>query len=391
MLRAADLFLLGPSCPGGSPSATARLPGIGAVLVLGLTVALVGLPPSLARAEEKPLFVLNWYEYIGPDVIPAFEAETGVPVTYDVYEHPETMKTKVMVGNSEYDVVIAENQAASDLMKGGAIQPIDPDRLENYGNLDPVFLRHLDTQDGGRSVGVPYTWATAGVSYNVDMVESRVGTVPDNALDLVFDPDHADRLKDCGIAGIDAPQSMLALALLYLDRDPFSNAPEDLAAAEALWEPIRPAFAHFNSGRLIQDLAGGDICVAITWNGDAGLASAAAADSGSDARIVYRIPTSGTLMLVDLMTIPADSDNVEGAYRFIDYILRPEVIAQTSNHIYFANANAAALPYVSEDVRSDPNIYPPPAVMDRLVLDRPLSAEVRRARQRVWTRIKTGL
>lgn len=387
MLRFRKTVVPGRAHVLGVPFSTAR---ISLASALGLGVLVMGLMPSDARAEGDPLFILNWYEYIGPDVIPAFEAETGIPVTYATYEQPETMKTKVMVGGGGYDVVVAENKAAAELMTVGAIQPIDPGRLENYGNLDPVFLDHLDSQDGGRLVGVPYTWATAGISYNVETVESLVGAVPDNALDLIFDPDYAAKLKDCGIAGLDAPQSMLAIALLYLGRDPFSAEAEDLDAAEALWQAVRPTFTHFNSGRLIQELAGGDLCVAVTWNGDAGLAAAAAADSGSDVQIVYRIPTSGTLMLIDLMTIPAEADNVEGAYRFIDYILRPEVIAQTSNYIYFANANAAALPYVAEEVRSDPDIYPPPEVMARLVLDRPLDVEARRARQRLWTRIKTG-
>ncbi|SDH49146.1 extracellular solute-binding protein [Roseospirillum parvum] len=344
-----------------------------------------------AGAETPRVHVYNWYDYIGPEVVAAFEAETGIEVVYDVFDAAEVLETKLLTGHTGYDVVVPSTSNAPQLMAAGALQPVDPARLANYGNLDPEILARLDRLPGGRTLGVPYTWVTIGVSYNVDLVEARLDALPDNALDLIFDSAHTARLKDCGIAILDAPRDVLGLALIYLGLDPYSGAAEDLAQAEALLAKVRGDILHFGSGRIISDLANGDICAAITWNGDAGIASLRAEEAGRDTHLVYRIPTSGSLMIVDLMAIAADAPHVEAAYTFLDYMLRPEVIAETTNFLYFANANRAALPHVLDEIKADPDIYPPPAIMDRLVPDLPLSQDVLRARSRLWTRVKSGL
>ena len=95
-------------------------------------------------------------------------------------------------------------------------------------------------------------------------------------------------------------------------------------------------------------------------------------------------------MAIDMLGIPADAPHPDNAHAFIDYILRPEVIAAISNAVSYPNPNAAATALVDPAIRDDPGIYPPEEVRRRLHLDVPAPRAFERARTRAWTRVKSG-
>ena len=92
-------------------------------------------------------------------------------------------------------------------------------------------------------------------------------------------------------------------------------------------------------------------------------------------------------MWVDLLVIPAGAPHFEAAYRFLDYLLEPAVIARVSDASKYANANRDATPLVDKAVREDPGVYPPADVMSRLHLVPAESQAYSRARVAAWTRI----
>ena len=125
----------------------------------------------------------------------------------------------------------------------------------------------------------------------------------------------------------------------------------------------------------------GDAWVAIAYNGDA----VAKLDENTD----FAVPKEGTIIWVDAMTIPAKAPNPEGAYRFIDFILKPDVGAQLSNYLDYATPNEASLPLITPEVRADPRVYPTEAQMAGMVM----LEDVRDATtlyDQVWTRVKAG-
>ncbi|MFN6951389.1 MAG: extracellular solute-binding protein [Albidovulum sp.] len=341
-----------------------------------------------ARADDLAIF--NWADYFAPDTIAAYEAETGTRVTLDHYDSNEVLETKLLVGGSGYDVVFPAASNAERAFRAGALLPIDPTRLSNYANLDPDILAALDVVPGGRALGVPYTWGTVGIAYNPALVAGRIGDQPMDTLDVLFDPAIANRLADCGIAMIDSPAEVIAIALNYLGAAPYSDDPADLERAGALLSAVAPSVRYFSNQKATGDLAAGAICVALVYSGDAAIAQARAIEAGNGVEVRYAIPREGTLMWIDLMAIPADSARVDAAYRFIDYMLRPEVIAGVTNAVFFANANLAAAAHVDPAILEDPGLYPPKAVRDRLFPDRSLEAGPLRNRTRLWTRIKAG-
>jgi len=282
-----------------------------------------------ARAEEPVLHIYNWSDYIAPGTVANFEKETGIAVTYDVYDGNEVLEAKLLAGHSGYDIVVP---SASPFMArqiaAGAYLPLDKAKLANLKNLDPSLMALAAIADPGNAHGVPYLWSVTGVGYNVAMLERALGTdVPRDSLALLFDPTFAAKLARCGIALLDTPQEVIPAALAYLGIDPASREFGDLDRAAAVLDRIHPFVRRFHSSQYINDLAAGDICLALGYSGDVIQARNRAREAESGAEIAFRVPREGAQMSIDMLGIPADAPHPDNAHRFIDYLLRPEVIA----------------------------------------------------------------
>ncbi|KIC21130.1 extracellular solute-binding protein [Leisingera sp. ANG-Vp] len=344
-----------------------------------------------APASAGELAIYNWADYFGETSVSGFEEATGTKVTLDYFDSNEVLETKMLAGGSGYDVVFPAASNAERQLQAGALHPIDVSRLKNYGNLRPEILASLDAVPGGRELGVPYTWGTIGIAYNPALVSERLGDVPVDSWDLLFNPDYAAKLKGCGIGVLDSPVEMLSVTLNYLGADPYSEDKGEIAKAQELLAAAAPNITYFNNQKPSTDLPAGNVCLAVMYSGDAGIAQARAMDADNGVEILYAIPKEGTLMWIDLMAIPEDAPNVDEAYAFIDYMLQPEVIADVSNTVFFANANAAADAHVLPEVLSDPGIYPDEATLARLFPDKSLGAKALRQRTRAWTKVKSGI
>jgi len=344
-----------------------------------------------APASAGELSIYNWADYLGENTVPGYESETGTKVILDYYDSNEVLETKLLTGGSGYDVVFPAASNAEREFSAGALHPIDPSRLKNYGNLNPDILASLDRIPGGRSLGVPYTWGTIGLAYNSALVTERLGDVSLDSWDTIFNPEIAAKLSDCGIAVLDSPIEMTSVTLNYLGHDPYSDDKGHLEEAGKLLEALAENVRYFNNQKANIDLVSGDICLAVIYSGDAGIAQARAMEVENGPEILYTIPQEGTLMWIDLMAIPADSGRIDEAYRFIDYMLRPEVIAEVTNFVFFANANAAADDHVDPAILSDPGIYPEADTLSRLFADKNLDGKALRSRTRLWTKVKSGI
>jgi putrescine transport system substrate-binding protein len=346
-----------------------------------------------APAEEARLHIYNWSDYIAPDTVANFEKETGIAVTYDVYDGNEVLEAKLLAGHSGYDIVVP---SASPFMArqiaAGAYLALDKSKLPNLGNLDPRLMALAATADPGNMHGVPYLWSVTGIGYNLAMVERALGgrpggDAPRDSLALLFDPTLAAKLAGCGIELLDTPQEVIPAALAYLGIDPTSRDLVDLDRAAALLDRVRPFVRRFHSSQYINDLAAGDICIALGYSGDVIQARNRARDAESGVEIAFRVPREGAQMSIDMLAIPADAPHPDNAHRFIDYILRPEVIAAITNAVSYPNPNPAARAFVAPEIRDDPGIYPPDSVQLLFYIDRPAPRAYERARVRAWNRM----
>jgi len=367
--------------------------------MLALAVALGGCgrgddapAGGAAQAPEAGvLHVYNWSDYIAEDTVPAFERQTGIKVTYGVFDSNEVLEAKLLAGSSGFDVVVPSLQFLGRQVEAGVFQPLDTSRLKNYGGLDPELMKRIAVQDPGNRYAVPYLWGTTGLGYNVDKVaEAFGGTEVAGSWDLLFKPENVARLKDCGVMLLDTPSEAIPIALRYLGEDPNSQDPEVIRRGAGLLASIRPYVRTFHSSQYIDALANGSACLVMGWSGDVLQARDRAEEAGNGVKVAYSIPEEGAPLFVDMLAIPRDAGNLDNAYAFIDYLLRPEVAAANTNYVSYPNPVPASLAQVDEQIRNDPTIYPPPDVAANLFTLAVIPPETDRLYTRLWTELKTG-
>lgn len=362
-----------------------------AVLVVAAPLAAVTLE---ARAAEIKIF--NWSDYINPAVIEAFEKETGIKVVYDTFDQMETVETKLLAGKTGYDLIVVTASFLPRHIPLKLYRELDKSKLPNLANTWPDIVNRLSKYDPGNRFAVNYMWGTTGIGYNVAKIRERLG--PDAVIDswrIVFDPNELKKLKDCGVHVLDATEEMFPAALRYLGLDPDSKKEADLTKAAALLQSIRPYIQKFHSSEYINALANGDICLAVGYSGDVLQARRRAREAAQQTGkapvdIAYVIPKEGAVMWFDSFVIPKDAANIDAAYKFIDFVNRPEMAALNSNFIQYANSNLASQKLLDQAVLNDPGVYPPADVLTRLYTITPYDAQTQRFVNRLWTRIKTG-
>jgi putrescine transport system substrate-binding protein len=343
-----------------------------------------------ASAQAATVHIYNWSDYIGETTLEEFEKETGIKPVYDVFDSNETLEGKLLAGRTGYDVVVPSNHFLGKQIRAGAFQKLDKSKLPNWENLDPALLKQLEKNDPGNAYAAPYLWGTNGIGYNVEQVTAALGIEKVDSWAVLFEPENAKKLAKCGIALLDSPDEMIPAVLNYLGLDPNSENPDDYAKAEAKLLEIRPYVRYFHSSKYISDLANGNICIAAGFSGDIFQAAARADEAGKGIDIAYSIPKEGGNLWFDMLAIPADAQNVDEAHAFINYLLKPEVIASVSDYVGYANPNNKADTLMDQEVRNDPSVYPPQNVLDRLYVSSELPQKIIRVMTRSWTKIKSG-
>lgn len=356
-----------------------------------LALTLVGAAASGApRAQEKVVKIYNWSDYIDPQVLEDFTKETGIKVVYDVYDSNEVLETKLLAGSTGYDLVVPTIYFLARQVDAGVFQPLDKSRIPNWKNLDPTMMAQAAKLDPGNAHAFIYMWGTTGLAYNVAKVAERLPDAPTDSWRLAFDPEVTGKLKDCGIMMLDSPSDVLPSALAYLGEPPDSKDPKVLEKAAAAVQKVRGDVRKFHSSENINALANGDICLSLMYSGDAGIAATRAEEAGNGVKVEYRIPKEGAQLWFDMMAMPKDAPSPENAYAFMDYLLRPEVIAKVSNFVTYPNAVPASLDLIDPEVKGNANLFPPPEVRAKLFVVTPFDQKAQRSVTRMWTRITTG-
>ena len=361
------------------------------LLVPGLYACSTDTKSDAAPSDEKLVNVYNWADYIAPDTLEKFEAEYGIKVNYDFYDSSGIVDVKMLTGKSGYDVITHSNQYASRLAPIGVFEKLDMSKLPNARHLDPEMMEQIDIYELVRGYTLPYHWGTTGIAWNEEMVRERVPNLAMDSGDVVFDPEVASKLADCGISLLDGPTDVIGFALAYLGRDPSAVDDENLAAAEELLAGVRPYIRYFGNDKMIADMPNREVCVAQSWSGDFAQAATRAREAGIDIDLRYAIAKEGSALWVDGFYIPADAPHLDNAYLFIDFMLRPDIAAANANAVYYANANRSSWQFTKPEILNNPAIYPDAEMWERMYVVEVADPKRQRARTRTFARIKSGL
>ncbi|WP_175650251.1 extracellular solute-binding protein [Pseudomonas sp. Marseille-P9899] len=366
------------------------------------TALLLGGASLFVQAQEQAetatqhlggeLRIYNWIEYLPKDVLQDFQKHTGIKVTYDVFDSPQTLEARLLTGTAGYDLAFPGSSQVPNLIAAGAVLPLDRKQLPNWHQLDPATLQQREHLDPGNRYSVPYLLGSTLIGYNKAKVEAVLGKDVDmRDYDLLFKPENIARLSQCGVAILDSPNEVVPIALHYLGLDPNSTRQADYDQVEALLKSIRPYVRYFNSSKYPQDLANGDICVALGWSGGilAARNMALGANNGNDIRMA--LPRQGTLMWSDDMVIPKGAKNLAQAHAFIDWLLQPDVIARVTNQIGYPNPTPASKALIDPQLLGERNLFVPDEDRHLLFQAEPPQRQVLRLLTRLWNRIRSDV
>lgn len=368
---------------------------VGGVIIAALAIFLNFDTENAKKSKvadlDNKLNIYNWSDYIAEDTISNFEAETGIKVTYDMYDSNEVLEAKMLAGSSGYDLVVPTADFLARGREAGAYQDMDMSKISNVKNQSPQIQAQADEMTGSTNAGLVYMWGSTGIAYNEEMIAERLGDdAPIDSWALILDPVNAAKLEDCGIAVLDAPTDVLPNIMTYLGYNGTSTEEAHFEAAGEALTAIRPYLRYINSSQSINDIANGDICAAIMWSGDAFQAAYRAEEAENGNVIDYYIPNEGTNLWFDVMAIPADAKNVENAHKFVDYMMRADVAAENVNYVWYASGNKAAEASIDPEILSHPGIYPTDEAKEKLFVTPVYDAKTDRIVTRVWNRFLAG-
>ena len=370
---------------------------VGLALALTLLMAACGPRPASAPAVQEPLAddtsadsgrcgdrsqlsdtvsFYNWSEYIDPEVLTMFEEECGVKVIYDTYSSNEDLLAKLQAGATGYDLIIPSDYMVSIMIQLGLLKELDHSNIPNLANLGEKFVDV--PYDSGQKYSVPYQWGTAGIGYDADFFET-----PPDSLAVLFDPEQAKQYAGKMLLLNDS-REVIGAALKYLGYSLNSTDPAQLEEAKQVILAIKPYLVTFDSDTFSDLLVAGEVVVGHMWNGTV----YAAIFNNPDANLGYVVPKEGETIFIDNMAIPASAPQPYTAEVLINYLLDPEIGAMITNATYYASPNDAALPYILDEIKDDPGIYPSADVLDKMEYIRDVG-EATQLYERIWTEIKS--
>ncbi len=343
-------------------------------LTAAVALAALWAGPALAANE---LHVLNWQGY-GTDekwALEIFEKKTGIKVVHDYFTSEQEMLTKLRTSPGVYDVVLMNNIYVKDAAKEGLTQPIDTSKITNFADLTPNLRDSDRFVVDGKHYAISWVWGVTSIAINTD----KVKTAPDS-LAALWDPKNAGR-----IGFRDDALEAVQLAALATGQD--MNAPKDLGAIKDKLKALKPQLKTLwtSEDEWNKHVSAGEYDIASYWSG-----SAARSKKAMKLPVGFIIPKEGAIGWFDGLTIAAKAPNLEGAQKFIDFMVSPEFYVRWDNNVGApVSANAKADGMLPDDALNKA-VLSDPAVIKRLTFMAPISDATRKTYDELWNEVKTS-
>lgn len=332
------------------------------------------IPHSPVRAQTKQLFLYNWSNYMSPDLLKRFEAETGIHVTLDTYDSNETMLAKIQAGGGGYDVVVPTGPTVQTMIRDGLLVRIDAHGMSNFKNVRAPF-DHPDF-DPDRAYSVPYMWGMTAIAY--DTAKVPAGQKLDDSWKELFQP----RLEFVGKVGMLKDMGdVITAAALYLGYDPCTSDPHQGEDILTLLEKQKPAVKLYNSEGTVDRVASGEVAMQLMWNGSFHRAHKRLAT------LAYIFPKEGFNVWGDNLAIPKGAKNIDNARTFLNWMMDPKNAAEASNYTGYNNAIAGAEQYLTADLKNDPAINVSPELAKLFHPTKECSKAGLDMHEKIWTHL----
>ena len=342
---------------------------------LSLTIFIFGFLISPANASEPPkeLVILNWSEYMLPEMIEAFEKEHNASVK-EVYFESDDARDQILLQTRGhgFDLILANGAVMDTYRKRNWLQPIDLNSIPNSKHIESIWINSFIS---AKNYGIPYFWGTLGIAYRKDLVDT-----PITSWKQFFNPEEKLRGK---ILHVNSSRDILGMALKSLGYSANSESTTELNEAKKLLLSQKPYVSHYGyiSLEKSSSLVKGNIIVATVYGGDA------LNVAEHNQNIVYVLPEEGGNIWVDFLSLSTHSKNPKLATKFLNFINSPKWAAKNAEDMYLATPNAAAKKLLSDELLNDPVIYPNKKALSQSEFYKELPPRVLRTRANIYSHI----
>lgn len=339
-----------------------------------IAAALIGASAfalSACGEEKETINVYNFGDYINFDVLEQFEEETGIEVVYDTYANNEDIYTKLKQGGSSFDVIFLSDYSIERSIKEELIVPINWENIPNRDKIDPDFQGLVF--DPNDEYSAPYMWGTFGILYNKTVV-----TEPVTSWDILWDEKYKDE-----ILMLNSQRDTIGVSLLRLG---YSMNTRDVAELEEARDELikqKPIVYAYLGDDIKDALIAEEAALGLVWSGDAMYMI------DENPNLDYAIPEEGTNIWFDSMVIPSSVANKEGAEKFINFMLRPDIAIQNVDYIGYSTPITEAVEMLPEEIQNSPIAYPSDEVLEKTEIFRDPS-DVLSVYDRIWTEITSS-
>ncbi len=318
---------------------------------------------------------LNLYTWEGmfpQEVLDGFTEETGIKLNYVNFDTDETMLSKLEAAEGgDYDVIIADDYIIETAISEGLVQKLEKEKIPNFKNINPVYQgQFYDPQD---EYTVPYGAGVQTIVYDPARVDLTITGYED--------------LWDQGLKGevgiIGSTRVIDGMALKVLGESYNTEDPEKIKAAGEKLLELAPNIRLIKDDNLQDDLISGEVSAAVMYTSQVTTAKL----TNPELQVVY--PKEGIGFGVMAQFIPAKAPNAEAAYRFIDYILRPEISVQCFEYMGYYCTNKEADSLISEEYREFLTL-PEDFQAEDMEMIGNISAEAWDEHMKVWNEFKAA-
>lgn len=324
--------------------------------------------------EEPVLNVYNWSGYISDGVLKEFEKETGIHVNYTTYDSNETMYAKLKADpDAGYDIVVPSTYFIDRMHRQGMLSKIDKSKIPNFKNLNPALLNK--PFDPHNQYSVPYFWSATGIAINTKYYPYNSVT----SWNDFWKSNYKDQLLI-----LDDIREVFSMALISLGYSANDANPDHIKEAYLKLRQLLPNVRLFNDEAAASIYIDEDAVLGMGWNGDVYMAN----KENSSVQFIY--PKEGYVLSLDSMAIPRGAQHVENAYKFINFILRPDIAMQISMATGYASPNLAAEKLMPKDLANNKITYPDAATLARGEVQTDVGPEANAIYEKYWELLKIG-
>jgi spermidine/putrescine transport system substrate-binding protein len=325
-------------------------------------------------AAENVINVYTWSEEIPPSVIAQFEKETGIKVNYSTFDSNEMMYAKLRASKlGSYDIVEPSSYFIDRMRRQSMLEKLDKSKLPNLKNIDPDFLN--SNYDPQSAYSVPFTWGITGIFLNKDYFPSNSITNWGDLIDQRF-------LNQ--LIFLDDAREVFSIALKMLGYSINDSNPDHIKQAYLKLKRLMPNVKLFNNDAIISILIDEDATVGMAWNGNLFKASR------ENNKLSFIYPKDGFEIWVDNFAILKNAPHLENSYKFLNFLMRPEIAKTISLQINYSTANLAARKLMPAEIRNNPSLYPTHDVLQHGEFENDIGEQASALTEKYWEQLKMG-